>query len=192
MIEDSAARDDRNARVGAMPRDWVTLASAVLEEGVKGPGASAGVVAGLASTALEPEKGRLCDWREEKAQLKAFVKSLQDYGRRRGFGDADVEDGMASARTSFGRRARGEIAEFNLLPLVTTRSGARWGPVSQQALGPDTRAVCKYAVEDFQRECPPIRASVRGHGRTAAVAGDVSRRRGWGGEADDRARSACS
>src|SRR5215217_8912681 len=101
-----------------MARDWVTLASAVLEEGVKALVPGAGIVIGLASTALEPEKGRLRDWREDKAQQKAFTESVQDYGRRHGFGDADVEDGIAAAAQVLRQKGASLelIAELNLNP----------------------------------------------------------------------------
>lgn len=134
-----------------MTYDWVKLASAVLEEGVKALVPGGGVVVELVGTALEPEKARLRDWSVKKAQQKAFVESVQEFGRRNGFGDADVELGMAAAANVMRRfgASLDLIAELNLNPNLTAHRVLAKDPYSQQDLWPDARKVCRHAVEVF-------------------------------------------
>jgi hypothetical protein len=139
-----------------MTRDWVNLGSAVLEEGVTAlvssiPGA--GAIVGLAGKALGPEKDLLRKWCEDRAQQKAFVDAVKDYGGASGIGDADIEDGMRAAQDILRQNGASldTIAGLDLDPIATAHQVLAGDPHPQRRLAPEAGAVCKFSVEEFYR-----------------------------------------
>jgi hypothetical protein len=134
-----------------MGRDWIELASGVLEEGVKAivPGAAPALK--VANMVLAPQKADLTQWRHDRAKQKAFAESVKRWGAGRKFGDADMEDGMRAAASILKKNGADLdlMAQLNLDPDRIAKHVLSADPYPQQRLEQDAQEVCAYSVATF-------------------------------------------